>query len=119
MRYTLDYDNKYAAYTGAHRDRFAYKLLVDGQSRQIFKLNTQSGKLVAPPDEVYRWDAIYSSVKDISFYNSLDNESKAVYTAHFPKKLPYGEKFWIETQCGSNILEVEIVVNGEKLTYKL
>ncbi len=54
-----------------------------------------------------------------SAYDGLDNEEKGRWTAIYPKKLPYGEKFGVGSSCNANsIIEVELVVNGGgRLTY--
>lgn len=62
---------------------------------------------------------LYSNKKDIDFYNDLNDKSKAVYENSFPKKLAFGQTYTISKKCDTeNIIEVLLVVNGEKLTYK-
>ncbi|MGX3012039.1 hypothetical protein ACWIUD_10885 [Helicobacter sp. 23-1044] len=76
------------------------------------KLKTKNGQLVEMSGGILSSD----------FYNSLDEDSKAVYKKTFPIKLPYAKKLAMKDfrlddrgiiACRTNdIIEIEVIVNG-------
>lgn len=80
------------------------------------KLKTKNGQSVAMKNIVWSYETNY--------YDSLDDDSKTIYTNMFPVKLSYGKKFRIPYQsynwffnetkgCKTNsIIEIEVIVNG-------
>lgn len=105
LKYEID-NKKLKAYADANPD----KVLLSGGTQ----LQTTSGELVNPKEKIYS--------NDLSFYESLNEQSKAVYSSFFPRKIPFGEvrKYYqgffackIDT-----IIELELIVNdGGSVSY--
>ena len=78
------------------------------------QLQTTSGELVNPKDRIYS--------NDLSFYESLNEQSKAVYSSFFPAQMPFGktEKYYqgfFECKIDT-IIELELIVNdGGSIAY--
>ena len=80
------------------------------------KLKTKNGQFVDMKSIIWS--------NETNYYNSLDADSKAIYTKYFPAKLTYGQKFripyqsvnlWFGTKEGckaDDIIEIELIVNG-------
>lgn len=104
-QYAID-NKKLKTYADANPD----KVLLNGGAQ----LQTTSGDLVTPKKTIYS--------DDLSFYESLNEQSKAVYNNYFPVKLPFGKtdtyyqgffKCKIDT-----IIEIELIVNdGASISY--
>lgn len=63
-------------------------------------------------------DTIYNDQKGMSYYNSLDESSKAVYvptSAFRGEKLVFGGSVSFYADC--NVIEVEVVTNGGNFTF--
>lgn len=104
VKYEID-KKKLQAYANANPD----KVLLNGGAQ----LQTTSGELVKPKDRIYS--------DDLSFYESLNEQSKAVYGG-FPIELPFGEikKFYQGLfKCKiDTIIEIELIVNdGASISY--
>ncbi len=115
------------AYKKAHPDRTTTRLGRLVSYEIINKFSTKSGEIIVVEHNGF---GIHSgktgklkrgewSFEGMEFYNALDDESKALFEAVFPIKLPYGEKTGISHFCsGDEIIEVEVVANGGSFTYK-
>ena len=105
LKYVLD-NKKLKTYANANPD----KVLLNGGTQ----LQTTSGELVNPKDRIYS--------NDLSFYESLNEQSKAVYKSGFPVTMPFGktEKYYqgfFECKIDT-IIELELIVNdGGSISY--
>ena len=105
LKYRID-NKKLKAYADANPD----KVLLNGGTQ----LQTTSGELVNPKDRIYS--------NDLSFYESLNEQSKAVYKSGFPVTMPFGktEKYYqgfFECKIDT-IIELELIVNdGGSISY--
>lgn len=105
LKYVLD-NKKLKTYANANPD----KVLLNGGTQ----LQTASGELVNPKDRIYS--------NDLSFYESLNEQSKAVYKSGFPVTMPFGktEKYYqgfFECKIDT-IIELELIVNdGGSIAY--
>ena len=105
LKYRID-NKKLKAYADANPD----KVLLNGGTQ----LQTTSGELVNPKDRIYS--------NDLSFYESLNEQSKAVYKSGFPVTMPFGktEKYYqgfFECKIDT-IIELELIVNdGGSIAY--
>lgn len=105
LKYVLD-NKKLKTYANANPD----KVLLNGGTQ----LQTTSGELVNPKDRIYS--------NDLSFYESLNEQSKAVYKSGFPVTMPFGktEKYYqgfFECKIDT-IIELELIVNdGGSIAY--
>lgn len=85
--------------------RYSLDYLLDKQGKKIDK----------------KYD-IFSSNEDMDYFNNLHDDFKKLYKKIEPKKLGYGETMKIDIgRCdSSNIMEVQLVLNGgKKVTYNL
>lgn len=111
LKYRLD-NKKLQAYANANPDKV---ILGKGfLSTDTTQLQTTSGELVEPKDGIYS--------DDLSFYESLDEQSKAVYNSLFPVTMPFGktEKYYQGFfKCKiDTIIELELIVNdGGSISY--
>ena len=105
LKYQID-NKKLKTYANANPD----KVLLSGGTQ----LQTTSGELVNPKDRIYS--------NDLSFYESLNEQSKAVYNSGFPVTMPFGktEKYYqgfFECKIDT-IIELELIVNdGGSIAY--
>lgn len=105
LKYQID-NKKLKTYANANPD----KVLLNGGTQ----LQTTSGELVEPKDRIYS--------NDLSFYESLNEQSKAVYKSGFPVTMPFGktEKYYqgfFECKIDT-IIELELIVNdGGSISY--
>ena len=105
LKYQID-NKKLKTYANANPD----KVLLNGGTQ----LQTASGELVNPKDRIYS--------NDLSFYESLNEQSKAVYKSGFPVTMPFGktEKYYqgfFECKIDT-IIELELIVNdGGSIAY--
>lgn len=105
LKYQID-NKKLKTYANANPD----KVLLSGGTQ----LQTTSGELVNPKDRIYS--------NDLSFYESLNEQSKAVYSSFFPAQMPFGktEKYYqgfFECKIDT-IIELELIVNdGGSIAY--
>ena len=111
LKYRLD-NKKLQAYANANPDKV---ILGKGfLSSDTTQLQTTSGELVAPKDGIYS--------DDLSFYESLNEQSKAVYNSLFPVTMPFGktEKYlqgFFKCKIDT-IIELELIVNdGGSISY--
>lgn len=77
--------------------------------------------LEAGGDLVPIQDTIYNDQKGMSYYNSLNESSKAVYvptSAFRGEKLVFGNWVRFYASC-SNVIEVEVVTNGGNFTFNV
>lgn len=92
-------------------------------------ISSEDRKLVAILDKQGKERYIYYAYNDIglskislSTYNTFNDDFKKLYKKIEPKKLGYGETMKINIgKCdSSNIMEVQLVLNGgKKVTYNL
>lgn len=86
----------------------------DGKSLDVTILNKQGEK-------VFFMTNIYS-VYNMDYFNNIHDDFKKLYRKLEPRKLGYGETMKIDIgECNSsNIMEVQLVLNGgKKVTYNL
>lgn len=65
---------------------------------------------------------IYSDKEDMDYFNNIHDDFKKLYRKLEPRKLGYGETMKIDIgKCdSSNIMEVQLILNGgKKVTYNL
>lgn len=106
VKYEID-KKKLQAYANANPD----KVLLNGGAQ----LQTTSGELVKPKNRIYTDD-------DLAYYESLNEQSKAVYGSLFPREIPFGEiKKYYQAffACKiDSIIEIELIVNdGASISY--
>ena len=105
VKYEID-KKKLQAYANANPE----KVLLNGGAQ----LQTTSGELVKPKERIYS--------NDLGFYESLNEQSKAVYSGFFPIELPFGkiDKYYQGFfKCKiDTIIELELIVNdGASISY--